>query len=30
MTISNIILMILFFFCGIIYEQDRNGTLGKE
>lgn len=30
MTISNIILMILFFICGIIYEQDRNGTLGKE
>ena len=30
MTISNLILMLLFFICGIIYEQDRNGTIGKE
>jgi len=30
MTLSNLILMILFFICGIIFEQDRNGSLGKE
>ncbi len=30
MTISTVILMILFFICGIIFEQDRNGTIGKE
>lgn len=30
MTLHTIVLMILFFICGIIYEQDRNGTLGKE
>lgn len=30
MTLSTVILMILFFVCGIIFEQDRNGTIGKE
>ena len=30
MSVSSIILMIMFFICGIIFEQDRNGTLGKD
>ena len=27
MTIKIVILMIMFFICGIIFEQDRNGNL---
>ena len=27
MTIESIVLMILFFVCGIIFEQDRSGKL---